>query len=184
METTTSTYETAPQTQPGVWSVGMKGGLYTGLVFIVFSLITFLAELQQDSGLSTIFMVISFIVGIYLTHKAFKDQGNGFMSYGQGLGLGVVLGLVSGIIGSLFSVIYMTFIDETIIARQMEIARIQLEEQGMSDAQIEQAMEISEMMMSPVALFFIGILTYIVVSFIVSLIVSAFTKNTDPSVEF
>lgn len=182
--TTTSSYETTPQTQPSVWSVGMKGGLYTGLVLVIFSLVTYLLDLGQNQALSTIFILVSFIIGIYLTHKAFKEQGNGYMSYGQGLGLGVVLGLISGALGAIFSIIYLNLIDDTMLQRQMDQARYQLEEQGMSDAQIDQAMSVSEMMTSPIAMFFITILTYLFFSFIIALIVSAFTKKTDPTVEY
>lgn len=182
--TTTSSYQTTPQTQPSVWSVGMKGGLYTGLVLVIFSLLTYLLDLTQTPGLSTIFLFVSFVVGVYLTHKAFKEQGNGFMSYGQGVGLGGVLGLISGALGALFSIVYLNLIDDTLLERQMDQARYQLEEQGMTDAQIDQAMSISQMMTSPIAMFFITILTYLFFAFIISLIVSAFTKKTDPTVEY
>lgn len=182
--TTTSSYQTTPQTQPNVWAIGAKGGLYTGLVLILISLIVFLAGWYGNKYGSTISSVISYIIGIFLTHKAFKDQGNGYLTYAQGLGLGTILGGVSGILSSAFMVIYLTVIDPALMQTQMETARIQLEEDGMSDAQIDQALEISEMFMSPVSMFLMGIVGGIIFGFIVALIVSIFTKNTDPTVEY
>jgi hypothetical protein len=184
METkTTTSYETPTHAQPSVWAVGTKGGLYTGLVLIIFSLITFILGVR-DQWIGTIVQIVSFLIGIYLTHKAFKDQGNGYMSYGQGLGLGTILSLVSGALVGAFSAIYLAFIDDTILREQMEEARFQLEEQGMSDQQIDQAMSYSEMFTSPIGIFLMTIVAYIFYGFIISLIVSAFTKNTDPTVEY
>lgn len=184
METTSSSYQTTHQVQPSIWAVGVKGGIYTGLVLIIFSLIIFLGGFFGDSTFSTISLLLSYTIGIYLTHKAFKDQGNGFMTYGQGLGLGAIVGLVSATLNAVFSFIYLTFIDDTLLSRQIEAVRIQLEERGMSDAEIDQAMQFSEMFMSPVGLLLIGILSGLFYGFIVALIVSAFTKNTDPTVEY
>ena len=184
METTTTSYETTPQIQPSVWAVGTKGGIYTGLVLIIISLIIFIGGWFGDSIAGNISSFISYVVGIYLTHKAFKEQGNGYMTYGQGLGLGSIVGLVAGALNAAFSAIYLTFIDDTLLQNQLEQGRIQLEERGMSDSEIEQALEMSEMFMSPVALFFFGLLGGLFFGFIVALIVSAFTKNTDPTIEY
>lgn len=182
--TTNTSYETTPQTQPGIWAVGAKGGLYTGLVLIIFALIGFLTGLQSNTAYTYIYPFLSFIIGIYLTHKAFKDQGDGYMSYGQGLGLGTVLGLVSGLLSGIFSVVYLTIIDDSLIKSQLDQARFQLEEQGMSDAEVDQFMSYSEMVASPLGIFLMSILSYIIYAFIISLIVSAFTKNTDPTLEY
>jgi hypothetical protein len=54
----------------------------------------------------------------------------------------------------------------------------------MSDQQIDQAMSYSEMFTSPIGIFLMTIVAYIFYGFIISLIVSAFTKNTDPTVEY
>ncbi|MEO1098405.1 MAG: DUF4199 domain-containing protein, partial [Bacteroidota bacterium] len=58
-----------------------------------------------------------------------------------------------------------------------------MEESGMGDDQIEQAMEISSFFMSPEFTLIIGIFGGVLIGFILSLIISAFTKNNDPSLE-
>lgn len=186
METTTSSssYASGPKIQAGVWPVGAKGGLYTGLILVIFSLVSFFLEVSRDSLGGTIFTVISYCIGIYLTHKAFKAQGNGFMSYGQGLGLGTVVGMVSGFLNAIFVVIYLSFIDSNVISRQMDQMRIQLENKGLSDAEIDQGMYFAEMMASPIVLFFSVIVGSIFYAFIIALIISAITKKTDPDLEY
>ncbi len=170
--------------QPNIWAVGAKGGLYTGLILIIFSKIQFLFEISGDNLASSIFNVISFVIGIALTHKAFRDQGNGYMSYSQGLGLGTIVGLVSGTMNALFLVVYISLVDDTMISSQLAKARIEFENQGLTDAQVDQAMYYSEMMVSPPALFFLAVIGSIFYAFLLSLLISAFTKNTDPELEF
>ena len=184
MEPAPSQNPAYPENQPTVWAVGAKGGLYTGLVFIIFGLIVFLGGFFGNQWLSNIFTLIAFSVGVYLTHNAYKEQGNGFMSYGQGLGLGAVVGLVSGILNAAFVTIYMGFIDPTLLQAQIQESIYQMEEQGLTDAQIEQAMQVSEMFTSPLAIFFLQIFSSLFFAFLVALVVSAFTKNTDPTAEY
>ena len=184
METTTSSYQTTPQTQPSTWSVGLKGGIYTGLIFVIYTLLTYITEWEAFQKANTLFTLISLIIGIWLTHKAFKEQGNGFMSYSQGLGLGTILGLVAGAINGLVALLYLSFVDTAFMERQMEKVVIQLEEQGMTDAQIDQTMQFMEYTMNPVAVFFMSIFLTAIFAFLVSLVVSAFTKNSDPSLEY
>lgn len=182
--TTTSTYETTPQTQPSAWSIGLKGGLYTGLVLVIFSLLGYILDWQSDPWYTNLTLVLSLIIGIYLTHKAFKEQGNGLMSYGQGLGIGTVVGLISGMLSAIFSIIYISFVDNSFVTNTLEKLRYQYEEQGLSDAQIEQALSWTEMVMSPVGMFISAVIGCIIYCFFFSLIISAFTKENDPSVEF
>ena len=58
-----------------------------------------------------------------------------------------------------------------------------MEERGMSDAQIEQAMQMTEAFTSPAALTIIGVIVSVIFGFILSLIVTAFTKNSNPELE-
>lgn len=172
--------------QPSVWNIGVKGGLYTGLVLIILGLIINILELQslREGWGSFLYSTISLSIGVYLTHKAYKEQGNGLMSYGQGLGLGTVMGLVAGILSAIFTVIYLTYIDPELIDRMMDLQRIQMEEQGMSDAQIDQAMDMAASFQSPGMLFLFATLITLFYAFLVSLIVSIFTKKNDPAMEY
>jgi heme A synthase len=175
-----TTFQTQPETPPTVWNKGVKGGVITGIIMIVYSLLMYITEAKALQSASFLFSLIALIIGIYLTHKAFKDENAGFMTYSQGLGLGSALGIVSGVLGGIFTFIYLSFVDTGYMARQMDVARIQLEERGHSDAQIDQAMSVTEMLSSPGILIVISILGSLFMAFILSLIVSAFTKHNHP----
>lgn len=172
----TSTHPTTPT----VWSKGVKGGVITGVVLVIFNIIAYLTESLALQSASGWFSFFSLIVGIVLTHRAFKEENGGFMSYGQGLGLGSVLGLIAGTISGLFSFIYLTFVDTTLMQRQMDMVRVQMEDQGIADEQIEQGMQFSEMFMTPSMILIMGILGTLFFAFVLSLVISAFTKNTHP----
>ena len=166
-----------------VKSVSMKWGLYLGLAYIIWTLIMYMTEMDTNTTLQWLSGIL-FIVGAVVAHKEFKRDGDGYMSYGQGLGIGTLVALISGVISSVFSYVYMKFIDPSVITRMMDASREQMEARGgLSDAQIEQALEISSGFMTPEVLFGLGIVIAVFFGFILSLIISAITKNTNPEAE-
>ena len=120
---------------------------------------------------------------IYFAHKAFKDDGNGFMSYGQGLGIGTLIALVGGVISSIFTYVYLTFVDDSMIEIILEKSEQDMIDGGMPDSQVETAMSFTEKMMTPTIMALLGVVFVVLIGFILSLIISAITKNPDPSAE-
>jgi hypothetical protein len=172
MEPTTATPSTA--------RIALKYGLFIGLGLIIYYLITQLAGLAANPTAGMIGMVISaaiLIVGIVYAIKDFKSQNDGFMSYGQGLGLGALASAVSGLISGIFSSIYVSFIDNSAMKQALDIQRQKMEEQGMDDAQIDQAMAMAEQFSGPGMILVISILSMLFIGFILSLIISAVMKN-------
>lgn len=169
--------------KPTVFQTGLKYGLILALVTIGYSLIMNLAGLGANRWLAFFLMVIFFAGVVFMAHKAFKEGGDGFMSYGQGLGVGMVIALVSGVLSSIFSAIYIKFIDNSAMEQAMQEQVEKMEEQGMSDAQIDQAMEMAAIFQTPVMLVVFGLLYTLFVGFVLSLIVSAITKNSNPETQ-
>lgn len=163
--------------------VGMKYGLITGLVIVIFNLALYMTGLFTNDKLNWIIYFIIAVM-IFLAHKAFKEGGDGFMSIGQGLGIGMFLVLIGGIISSVFSYVYIKFVDDTIIEQIVEVTRVKMEEKGMDDDKIEQAMSMTEKFMTPEMMMVFGILGMLFIGFIISLIVSLFTKKNNPEAEF
>lgn len=162
--------------------VGMQYGLIAGVVMIIYSMILQLTGLALESWAAWISYIFLAVI-IYLGHNKFKEGSDGFMTFGQGLGIGFWISLVGGLISSVFSFIYFTFIDSSFIDQMMEKARYDMEEAGNSEAQIEMAMEWTSKIMSPGGLFIMGIVGILFMGFIISLIVSAITKKTNPQLE-
>jgi Protein of unknown function (DUF4199) len=163
-------------------SVGVRYGLLTGLVSVIFSFLQLSLIDDPETPLRWLSLVI-LAVGIWLAHKQFKQLNNGFMSYGQGLGTGTILATVSGVIGGVFSYIYFTFIDPTYMQRVMDLTRSRMEEKGMDDAQVDQAMAMAEKFSGPMSTTIFAVLGALLIGFIISLVISAITKNPRPEFE-
>jgi len=162
--------------------VGIQYGVIAGVVMIIYGVILQISGFALETWTSYINYVFLAVL-IYLAQKKFLEGGDGFMSFGQGLGIGFWLSLVGGVISSIFSYIYLSFIDSSLIEQITEKARYDMEEKGMSDADIDTAMSFTEKFMTPGALAIMGILGIIFVGFILSLIVSAINKKADPKLE-
>src|SRR5687768_6189777 len=92
-------------------SVGIKFGLISALLSVVFFLVLALSGQNAfDNTWSWIGLVISVVI-VYLAHKNFKDSGNGFMSYGQGVGIAFWIALISLLISFAVTYLYVSFID-------------------------------------------------------------------------
>jgi len=168
--------------QISVKQVAIKWGLILGIISIVLFLAFYLGGLMGESWISFIGPVFSAAI-MYLAHKEFKDQGNGFMSYGQGLGIGTFISAVSGIVSSIFTYVYAKFIDPGYLESMIDMTRAKMEEGGQGEDQIEAAMEITEKFMTPEITFAMGLFFAVFFGFLIALIVSAITKNNDPSLE-
>jgi hypothetical protein len=123
------------------------------------------------------------IVGIVLAHKAFKEGGDGYLSMGQGLGIGTLISLIGGALSGVFSYIYIKFIDDSMLTKIADMQIEKMEEQGLDDAQIEQAMKITGKLMSAEMMPVWSIVGMLFFGFILSLIVSLFTKKANPTLE-
>ncbi len=164
-------------------SVGFRYGLIMAAISVVYFLILTFASIDMTSGIGRWSSIIFYIGVIYLAHKNFKDQGDGFMSYGQGMGIAFWLGLVSSVIYSLFFYIYIKFIDSAFVEaiKTKEIEKMQ--ERGMSDEKIDQAMGIAGMFMTPEAMLIFGLVGGIIFIVIVGLLVTLVTQHKNPQAE-
>ncbi|MEM6263564.1 MAG: DUF4199 domain-containing protein [Bacteroidota bacterium] len=162
----------------------LKYGLIMGLVMAAYTLILSLTGQSFNQTLGYVSYVI--IIGvIFLAMREYKSLNEGFMTFKQGLGIGVLASLIGGTISSAFSFVYMTFIDPDFIAKLQEFTRSEMEKnQDLSPAQVDQAMEMTSFMMTPGAMFVMGIIGSVILGLIVSLIMSAILKNEPPMEDY
>ena len=163
-----------------VGKVALKHGLILGLISIIyFIVINFLGEAGKGGVWSYLGIIFSIGV-IYLGHKAFKDEGDGFMSYKQGLGIGTLISLYAAILSSIFTFIYVSFVDDLMLQNIREQNIAEMEARGLSPAQIDQAMQFSSIFMSPGFILIMGVIMGTLLGFILSLVIGAITKNPNP----
>ena len=163
-------------------SVGLRYGLLTGLVSIIFSFILFVTHADQSP---VRWLALGILVGaMVMAHNAFKQGNGGFMNYSQGLGIGVIMGGISGVLSTAFNFLYMTFIDPEYMGRIMETTRAKMEEKGgMSDEQIDQAIKMVQKFSSGGWMVLFGVVGSVLFGFLIALVISAITKNSKPEFE-
>lgn len=186
--THSDTYE---QTQPSIWNVGIKGGLVTGIVLFLLTLIfQYILGMYGNIFFMLAMGILAVIIGIVLTHKGFKRDGDGYMTYGQGLGLALISMTIAGLLAGLLSFLYIIFIDpqipQKIADASTEMAYSMVESMGGEiddateeklEAQRQEAIDKGASFTSTV----LGAgLTYLIMGLIFGLVISAFTKNNHP----
>lgn len=162
--------------------VALKYGVVTAVVTMVYSTILNVSGLGQNRTLALISYVFM-IVAIFLAMKEFREKNQGFISYGEGLGLGSLLSAVYGLLNATFTIFYIQFIDNSSIAQGLDQLREDLERQGKDDAQIEQVIEMSQKMMSPGIMFMSVVVVTLISGFIISLIAAAIMRKEKPVFE-
>lgn len=161
--------------------VGLKYGIYLALVSIIYSILLQIMGLAANQTLGYVGLIF-LIVALILAHKEFKDS-NEFMSYGQALGISMIIVSINAVISAIFTYLYLKFVDDSMIGMIRDKAMETMEKRGMSDTQIDQALQIQSKFMTPEWILIWGILGGIFFGFIISLIISAITKKSPPEVQ-
>ncbi len=167
-----------------VKQISLRWGLILGLIFIVYGLILQFMNLEMKTMqyfgyLNYVIMIVVFV----LAHKAFKEGRDGFMSIGQGIGIGTLIALIASVINSIFSYLYLKFIDDSMLTKIRDAQIEQYEKMGMDDATIERSMEMASKFTTPEMIQVWAIVGTVFFGFILALIVSLFTKKSNPALE-
>ncbi|MFY0653720.1 MAG: DUF4199 domain-containing protein [Cyclobacteriaceae bacterium] len=163
--------------------LGLKWGPILGLISFAYFMVLVLTGNSQNQSISWLGLIFSIAIMI-MAHKSFKDEGNGFMSFGEGFKIGALISVISSIISTCLTYVYIKFLDESYMEMVKEKAISDMEKKGMNEGEIDQAMEFASFFMTAEFIFIVGILMGIIMGCILALIISAFTKKTDPSTEF
>jgi hypothetical protein len=161
-------------------TVGIRYGIIGGLISIAYFLILTTAGVDMSQGVGRWAGLLITIVIVFLAHKYYKDNGDGFMTFGQGTGIGFWIGLVSAVISSIFTYIYAKFIDPTFITTMREKAIADMEAKGQSQEQIDMAMKFVDMFMSAESIFIMGLIFGVLITVVIALVIAIFTQKPRP----
>lgn len=161
-------------TTPSSARIALRFGLITGLAMIIYSMILNFSGVAYDSALQY-FSYVILIAGVVYAVREFKNQNSGYLTLGQGMGAGTLTSAVAGVLASVFSWIYITFVDDSMMKKAFDAQRDALEERGMSEEQINQAMEMGQKFASFGFIF--AIIFFVIVGFIAALIAAAIMKK-------
>ena len=159
-------------------------------MFLLTFIFQYMLEMYGNMFLMLGMGILAVIIGIVLTHKGFKRDGDGYMTYGQGLGLAVISMTVAGFFAGLLSFLYISLVDpsvpEKIADASIEMAYNMTERMGGEiDDATEDMLETQRQEAIDKGANFIGTVLgagfmYLIMGLIFGLIISAFTKNNHP----
>ena len=171
-------------------STAIKWGLITGMVYVVFSLVSNLLGIQGGMGggsnvgmsyLVLLLITVATFFTIYLGVKEYRDQDKGgYITLGEGFIQGLQIALIAGVISAIFMIIYTQVIDPDFTTKISESAEAQWEEMGMSEEQIENARKMSGWFTNPLALAAYSLFMAAFSGLIKSLIAGAILKRDRP----
>ncbi len=170
--------------KPTLLSNSMQYGAMTGIgLFIVFLVIN-LTGLTAQNSIQQVLSYGILTLGIIVGTKSYREHVlNGRLSYGQGLGSGTLISFFCAILISFFTFLYLKFVDASMIDLIMKEAEKSMIEKNMTDEQIEQGLTMFRKFQTPGFIALIGIFSYTLMGFVISLVTSAFLKKGNDNFE-
>jgi hypothetical protein len=172
-------------------NAALKWGALLGLINIVVTLINYSAGNMEpekmNSGMTKLiqygmYAVIILVLVIAMQQHRDKDLG-GYMKYSRGLGLGTLIGVVYGVISAIsIFIVFQFLMPPDFVDRLLEVTRENMLERNpnMTDDQMEMGLKMARKFITPAGAATFAFLGSVLMSFIFSLIISAFIKKNKP----
>lgn len=130
-------------TKPNATKVATKWALIYILTTIVITYLFQILNIDQNSGFKYL-AYIPFIAFLLLAQKEYRDQLNGFLTFGEGFSSGFRFSIFSGLLLAIFTYLYLGILSPQILDQAMNQQQAQLEKQGLSQEQIESGIQIGK----------------------------------------
>jgi hypothetical protein len=171
------------------WNLALKYGLVLAFSNIIINLAFFFispdAMTQKYSASGLIQLLLVAVSAIFIFYKAAIERRDselgGHMTFGNSFGFMMTTALPAAFIISIYTFVFVKFINPGFMDKVMEQQAQQMYEQGQSEETIQRAMEMTKMMSSPTVLTIFGIVGSLFQSLIFALIASIFTRKTQPT---
>jgi hypothetical protein len=154
-------------------------GSIIGLVSVVYSVILYMLDQTLNRTLGYVGLII-LIAGLALAMKSYRDNVlDGILPFGKAFGFGMLIVLVSAIIGGIYGYLLYTVIDPDLMGKMADMQAEQMLERGLTEDQVEQALEVSKRFMTPVFIFISGFIVNVLMGTVLSLIIAAIFKKDE-----
>jgi hypothetical protein len=165
----------------------VKYGLIATGLGTAWTLLGYLLGNETQDSLKWLSNIILISITVLCFRGAILEVRNaqgGFISFKNAFGICFKTGLVMAVLGTAFNFIYFNYINPEFVNFTIEQAQQKLVEQGMSDEQIEMAINMQRKFMSPAWMMVWSFVGSIIFSIIIGLIMSAIMKRDNPEEAF
>ncbi len=165
------------------WQIIAKFGFINALLLIALNLIVYITNSQTSIGfLNSILIIIIVISTSYLGIIACrKEYFNGFLTYGQGVGLGFFINLLACFVLSFYTYIFVVFIDPDFLNNILIQSKKMMIERGDSEEVIATGMGWVKKFTTPFYFSLFAGLGNLFSSAIGILLLAIFTRKEDPN---
>lgn len=125
---------------PNPTAIATKWALIYVVVSIVITYGFQLLNIDQNSSVKYI-GYLPFIAFCFLAQKEYKDQLGGFITFGQAFNPGFRYSLFGGLLLAIFIYIYLGILSPEMLTKAMEQQQTAMADKGMSQEQIDKALE-------------------------------------------
>ena len=179
----THSVDSAPAVKCTLMNNSIKYGLYTGIAMVLLSLLFYALDVKATSWPQYVSIGL-LLAGVIVGTLAFRDKCNGgYISYGRSMGSGVMISLITGIILAVYSYLNSAFLNPEVMEQMIRAAEENMMQQGLSDDQIDQAMSMTKMFMTPVFIAITSLFSMVLWGTLISLLTSIFIKKDNQNFE-
>ena len=167
-----------------LFPVVLKYSIIFSFVIILYNVVLYAFNLNENKFLGW-FVYVFFIAAMIIGSNKFKNENcDGYLSYGKSFLSSFLIGLFISIVISVWTYIFMEFIDKELVAKILEKAEESMLERNpnMSQNEINMGMKYVKMFTSPVMMSVMSLITNIIMSVIFALITAIFIKKEEPSI--
>ena len=157
-------------------------GLIGGLLSIAASLVLDLTGLVdavtgKGTWLSSVISIAIFVWALFTAIRKQREDLGGTISFGGAFKVAFVASVIIALIGAVYMLLYANVINPDFIAEVKQATMEKMAAQGQSDEQIEQAMEMTGKLLTPVMMAVMGFIGNLIMGVVVSLIGAAILKK-------
>lgn len=166
-------------------NIALNYGLILGFTTVLISVVTYIIDMPLKTGwISGLLGIIVMIALIFLGIKKYKDGNNGYISIIESLKVGIAIALVGGIIGSIYQLVFLSYIDPEYISRVQELQLEQTLEENpnISEEQIQMMQDMGSKFSSPWISFAGALIGNLFFGFIFALIGGFIFKKDENSI--
>jgi len=162
-----------------VFKLAMKPGLYAGLISVAVSIVLWatIADMDVRSKLGYLTLLIIAFLFYKFTIDYREDTMNGELSYGEGFKFQLSMSVIYAAINSIYSYILFTILDPNMVEQIKEMAAQKMYDNNMSDEQVEAALQIQSLFMTPTFMTVSTLFGTFIMGLVLALIISIFTKK-------
>jgi hypothetical protein len=152
-------------------------GAMLGLVLVIFTILSWMFDATTNKNIKYVEYLLV-IAGIIIATRTFRDQEQGgSITYGRAFLVGMLTTIFAGVITSVFTYLLYSVIDPGLIDKTYAMMEEAYYNAGMSDAQIDQIMNVARRFANPLMLSATAFMGYSLMGVIFSLVTSIFLKK-------